>query len=64
MGIKPPGERLREASFRRIKQHADLTLRAADDRGFGHQRNLLHGVIHLGDEAAQREMIVTRAVER
>ena len=39
-------------------------MRAADERGLGHERHLLHRVVHLRDEPAQREMIVARAVKR
>ena len=49
---------------RRIQQHPHLPPRAADERGFGHQRHLLHRVIHLRHQPAQREVIVARAVER
>ena len=41
----------------------DLPLGAADERGFGHERDLLHRVVHLRNEAAQRQMIIPRAVE-
>ena len=33
-------------------------------RGLGHERNLLHRIVHLRHQPAQREMVVTRAVKR
>ena len=37
----------------RIKQHAQLSFRAADDRGLGDERHLLHRVVHLRHEPPQ-----------
>ena len=45
--------RLREASRERIKQHAQLSFRAADDRRLGDERHLLHRVVHLRHEPPQ-----------
>ena len=57
------GEIARRQSHR-VEQHAHLPLRAADEGGFGHLRHLFHRIVHLRDQPAQGEMIVTRAVKR
>ena len=49
--------------LRRVEQDAQLPALAADERRLSHQRHLLHGVVHFGDDAAQRVMVLPRAVE-
>ncbi|GIX31690.1 MAG: hypothetical protein KatS3mg124_2162 [Porticoccaceae bacterium] len=47
----------------RVEQHPHLPACAADDHGLGHFRDLLDGVVHLGHQPAQRQVIALRAVE-
>ena len=48
----------------RVQQHAHLSLGAANEGRFRHQRDLLNGVVHLRDHPAQGQVVVPRAVER
>src|SRR6478735_706199 len=47
-----------------VEQHAQLPPSPTDNGGFRDLMRLLYRVIHLGDQAPQREVVVARAVER
>jgi hypothetical protein len=58
-----PGAEIAGGELLGIQHHAHGAVLAADQRRFGHEGNLLHRVIHLRSEPAQRGVIVARAVE-
>ena len=58
------GGEVARSEFRGVEQHADFAARAADERGFRHERHLLHRVVHLRHEPAQGQVVVARAVKR
>ena len=62
-GNQAGGTEVARGELGRVQQHAQLPVRAADEGGFSHLRHLLHGVVHLRHEPAQREMIVARTVK-
>ena len=46
-----------------IELDSELALIASNERGLGNERDLLHGVVHLGRQPPQREVVVDFAVE-
>ena len=54
---------LARGELRRVEEHAQLPTLAPDECRLSHQRHLLHGVVHFGHDAAQRVMVLPRAME-